>query len=275
MSASELQRLQVSFQEYVLGNTSGKPVIATSIRAGFGLDVSERLSIYFNAYRSRMCEALSEVYVKTWAYVGDDIFADLAASYLQDHPSNYRNLRWFGDCFAAHVEKNLPDCPFVVELAAFEWALGLTFDAVDAEVATFDCLRKLPPEDWGGLVLDWHPSVQLLSMKWNSIRIWQALDKNQAPPDVEEIKETWLLWRTNSQPNFRSLDVIEADALRRLGQGASFADVCETIADTVQGIEITQQLAGYLQNWLCQGVLMLQPPAECMAPPTNTEHDAR
>ena len=252
---SALGKVQADFEDYVLGNAGAEPAIASAIADQFGLDAGARLAIYYNAYRIRMREALAEAYDKTWTYVGDELFEQLANSYLAAHPSTFRNLRWFGDRFAAHVAQELPDYPFIAELAALEWSLGLAFDAADADSVNADSLRALAPIAWADLCFGLHPSVQLLPMRWNAVALWQALHDGQPPPDAVESAHAvhWLVWRANHQPHFRSLDALEADALRRIGEGASFGEVCEAAASG--GEELTPRVAGYLQNWLAQGLL--------------------
>jgi hypothetical protein len=257
---SALKTIQAGFEDYVLGKAGAAPAIAASITDQYGLDAGARLAIYYNAYRIRMREALAEAYDKTWTYVGDELFEQLALSYLAAHPSNFRNLRWFGGRFAAHAAQELADYPWIADLAALEWALGVAFDAPDADTASAASLREVAPDDWAGLSFGLHPSVQLVPMRWNAAAIWQALHDDAEPPDAaaSERPVTWLVWRAGLQPHFRSLDALEADALRHIGDGAVFGEVCETAAAD-GGADLTLRVAGCLQNWLAQG--LLTPPA--------------
>ncbi|MET3134778.1 hypothetical protein AAKU55_005080 [Oxalobacteraceae bacterium GrIS 1.11] len=255
-----LRQLQSDFQDYVLGRAGAQPAIAAAVRGQSGLPADARLAIYYNAYRCRMREALSEAFDKTWSYVGDEMFAELAQDYLDAQPSHYRNLRWFGAGFADHAAQALPDYPFIAELARFEWALGLAFDAVDAAAVGLADLAQVAPEAWGELVFGLHPSVQLVSMDWNTVALWKALGEQQAPPEAAAAPQAqcWLVWRSELQPHFRSLDALEAQALEALGRGASFGGVCEAAA-AADGADLTPRLAGYLRTWLAQGVLTWAP----------------
>ena len=117
---SALDTLQGDFQNYVLGVAGERPAILGAVREQYGLKADARLAIYYNAYRIRLRLALSESYDKTWSYIGDAVFAELADGYIAAHPSRHPNLRWFGADFAAHAEEALPDYPFIAELARFE-----------------------------------------------------------------------------------------------------------------------------------------------------------
>lgn len=231
-----------------------------------GLGALERLAIYRNAYRVRMREALCEAYDKTWSYLGDELFAQLADSYLAAHPSRQPNLRWYGDIFADHVAQALPEYPWVAELARFEWTLGLAFDAADAAPLTAADVAQLAPSALDGLALGWHPSVRLLPLRWNAVAQWQALGAEQTPPDAapSETSVAWLVWRQGEQPHFRSLDVGEAQALSCIAGGATFGALCAQ-ASTQGGDAAVPALAGYLRHWLAQGVLTRRPAAAVTA----------
>jgi len=251
-----LQRIQTQFQEYVLGANAETPAIAASVADQFGLAAERRLAIYYDAYRLRLAEALSEAFDKTHAYVGDDTFAELCAGYIDKHPSQFPNLRWFGGEFAALVAGRLPEHPVVAELAAFEWALGLAFDAADAPVLLPEHLQQIAAEEWETIGFAMQPSLQFLPMHTNAAAIWLALEKNEVPPAVatSELPCTWTIWRKELQPHFRSLDAFEALALQGTAQGKSFSAVCETASETADS-DITPQIAGWLQGWLGEAML--------------------
>lgn len=242
---SRLQRIQSAFQDYVLGDGAIGPELGAVVRQ------QERLAIYHNAYRVRMREALGEAYQRTWTYTGDALFEELADAYLAEHASTFSNLRWFGDRFAGFVRCQLPEHQVVAELAAFEWALGLAFDAPDVPPAGMDAFRALAPEAWAGLVLTLHPSVQLLRMEFNSVAIWQALGEGQEPPPAVASAACWLVWRKDNQPHFRSLEAFEADALAALAGGSTFGEMCELAA----GDDPALRMGRCLHDWMAQSML--------------------
>lgn len=251
-----LQTIQADFQDYVRGAGKRQPAIASLIANGFGLPAEDRLAIYYDAYRIRLAEALSEAFGKTHAYVGDETFAELCSAYIDRHPSHYRNLRWFGDAFPALVAASLPDHSVVAELAGFEWALGLAFDAADAPALMPEDIQRLDAADWEQVGFVLPPSLQLMSLHWNAPGIWLALEKEEAPPDAvfSEQACTWVVWRKDLQAHFRSLDAYESLALRGLKEGQSFSGVCaETAALSEQ--DITPQIAGWLHGWLSESML--------------------
>ncbi len=256
-----LLRIQDEFQQYVLTGDRANPAIAELIDQRHGLPARQRLAIYYDAYRIRLNEALAEAFDKTYAYVGDELFADLCAGYVDAHPSQFRNLRWFGDQFPAHVANALAEHPVVAELAAFEWALGLAFDAQDAPVLSLADLQQLDPSAWESIGFTLQPSAQLLSLQWNVSAIWLALGREEAPPEAAATEKPchWLVWRKELQPHFRSLDRFEAGALRGLQAGRSFAEVCaeaaELAASSAESEDVTGRIATWLHTWISEAVL--------------------
>ena len=248
-----LQELQSGFQDYVLGDGAVAPAMHAAIRQQVGLGAPARLAIYHNAYRARMREALDEAFERTWTYAGDALFGELAHAYLAAHASTFSNLRWFGNRFAEFVRRQLPEHQFVAELAAFEWALGLAFDAPESKVAGADTFAALAPEEWADLVLTLHPSVQLLRMDFNSVALWQALGEGTEPPAAAALPAacTWLVWRKDHQPHFRSLDAFEAAALAAIAAGSTFGAMCEQAA----GPHAAQRMGACLQDWMRQSML--------------------
>jgi len=255
MSVS-LHAIQADFQAYILGGNKQQPAIAGLIAGDFGLSAGDRLAIYYDAYRIRLAEALADSFKKTRIYVGDDSFAELCSGYIDNFPSHYRNLRWFGDAFAPFVARTLPDYPVVAELAAFEWALGLAFDAADAPALAAEDVQRLDVADWEQLGFVLSPSLQMMDLHWNVPGIWLALEKEKAPPDAAFTEQpcAWIIWRKELQAHFRSVDAYESLALRGLGQGRSFASVCAEAA-AVSESDLTPQIAGWLQAWLTESML--------------------
>ncbi|SHH43842.1 DNA-binding domain-containing protein [Massilia sp. CF038] len=267
-----LPQLQAAFQDYVLGEGDATPMLP-AVRQQGALSPAARLAIYHNAYRARMREALGEAFERTWTYIGDDLFNQMAGAYLLAHPSSFHNLRWYGDAFPAFLREQLAEHPFVAELAQFEWTLGLAFDAPDAAPASMDALRLLAPQDWAAQTFVLHPAVQLLTMQHNSVALWQGLGDACGPPEPAALAspQTWLVWRHNLQPHFRSLAVDEAAALMALRAGASFGAIC---ADA-QSDDAATLVATWLRDWLGTGMLratVVANPATLVDNPSTTRH---
>lgn len=253
-----LRELQERFQHGVLGaEESLQALIADRAR----LSPAERLSIYRNAYGARLADALKAAYPKLLLALGDEAFAECAAGYIAAHPSRSRSIRWYGAQLAEHLSRSSPFSgqPVLSELARFEWALGECFDAADAPVFTRADLARKAPADWGALRFAFHPSLRTLSLEWNSVTIWKALDEApEAPapsPARSPVITTWLLWRQEFQTRFRSMDDTEGLALAWATDGASFAQICEQLAHRFPGQEVPIRAATLLAHWTDAGLI--------------------
>ncbi len=273
-STLPLAPLQQAFQEFVLGQQD-EAAILPQIATRPGLSCAERLSIYSNAYRIRLRDALSEAFDKTHRYLGDDLFYAAAAGYINANPSQWSNLRWYGASFPAFLQQYLPEHPVVAELAAFEWALSLAFDAQDQAILPLSALAQVQEHEWESIGFVCHASVRFLPLHSNCVAIWLALaaamdavdamdaseanDEYAAPPEPswQELAQPWLIWRKNLQAHFRSLSQPEYLALSGLQAGQGFAEVCAMVAEIEPKTapESEAQIGQWLQTWLSEEVL--------------------
>lgn len=250
---NHLEKLQADFQAYLFDDVKGaafKKYIIDDKKVG----VKKRLGIYYDAYRLRIIEALASAYPNLKKLLGDDLFDSTARTYIDLYPSTYRNMRWVGDKMDAHLAKTLTKHAIAAEMARFEWALGLAFDAEDAPVLSLQDLAVIPPENWADLRFQLHPSAQLLPLKWNVLSVWQALDTDETVPKFEKINKPCLVWRQNMGSYFRSLDVTEYAAIELVMAGASFGELCEKLLED-KGDEATNTAAQYLAGWLNEGLI--------------------
>ncbi|MEO8418975.1 MAG: DNA-binding domain-containing protein [Methylophilaceae bacterium] len=253
---SHLAGLQAEFQAYLLGSKQNSP-FPSCIADDAKLGAVRRLDIYYHAYRLRLIEALSTAYPKLHALLGDDLFEDIARSYIDAYPSTYRNVRWYGAAMRMHLASTLPQHPIVAEMADFEWTLALAFDAADTPVLQIQDLVAIAPEDWAALSFKLQPSLHLLPLRWNTVAVWQALDVEETPPACEQKSspETWLIWRQALNPRFRSLDAMEASALDLAISCASFGDICASVNSQLEEEASTIQAAQYLAGWLADEMI--------------------
>jgi hypothetical protein len=250
-----LRALQGQFLAAVTGGgRDAEALIVDDDRVG----AARRLDIYRNNYRASLTGVLSDHFARLYAYLGDAQFGNVAAAYIDRHPSTTRNLRYYGGAFAAFLADNYPEDSELAELAALDWALRAAFDAPDAAVLGAPCVVALG-NSWIDRRLVLHPSGQLVTMRHNSAAIWRALDRDEAPPPVALLADPVrvLVWRGAEQPMFRSLLADEAAALARLATGISITGLSAHVVDTWGEAVATVTLAGWLTAWLGDGVLTL------------------
>lgn len=254
-----LIQLQNDFQAYLLDSNLHHKNNGASFTKKIVNDkkvgVKKRLGIYADGYRLRIIEALSSAYPILKAWLGDDLFDKTTRSYIDQYSSTYRNMRWVGDVMGMHLTKTLPKQPVAAEIAQFEWALSLAFDAEDAPVLKLQDLAAIAPEYWGDLRFKFHPAVQLLSLKYNVLLIWQALNIGETPPKAMQITESCVVWRKDLNSHYRPLEQAEYAAIQSVISGITFGALCESLQENANEDEATMQAAQYLSGWLNGGLI--------------------
>ena len=243
--------LQTTFQQHMLGAAD-----ASALLAGAAERRALGLAIYANAYRQRLVGVLADAFAKTQAVLGAEAFEAAAVHYINEHPPETRNLRWFGAEFAAHLRGVFPAQAVVAELAQLDWALRQAFDGPDSAVLAAADLSAVPPEAWAMLHLKPVPTTMLLRFEHNTVALWQALDDETETPAIVqgEVAVDWVVWRKELQPHFRSLHPVEAALLRAMLGGASFAQACEQAQSQTEE-DCTNHIGSGLRQWLEDGVL--------------------
>ncbi len=283
---SALTDLQSDFQAYLLqgGNRMLARVTGTP-----KVSAETRLSIYYDAYRLRLLEALDSNYPVLHAWLGDAEFEKLGLAYLQTNPSTHFSIRYFGHRLPEYlVGKEYRDRPYLAEMAAFEWAISEAFDSADGPITQIEDMGAVPPEAWPGMRLQLHASVQRLDLKWNVPAIWKAIRQNLEaerisdacrsetsntpsmhkenqdgpaaithvpPPEASDHPQAWLVWRQDLKNYFRSLSVDEAWALDAARAGETFAAVCEGLCEWIDAQNVALHAAGLMKQWITDGIV--------------------
>jgi hypothetical protein len=247
----ELAELHHEFQSYVL---RGEPGVIARIGGAEGIDPRRRLRIYFDAYRLRLIETLAADYEALQALLGSEQFSDACRSYVEETPSVFRNVRWYGAGLAEFLRTTTPwaQQPAVHELALFEWILTLTFDAADHACLRFEELAGLPPSVWPEMSFVLHPSVHLIALRSNAPALRKASDAGEPlpRPTLVDTAIPWLLWRKELTPRFRSLSEPESWALTAIKDGATFAVLCEGLCRWFTAEQAPSEAAALLRRWV-------------------------
>ena len=253
---SQLAKLQADFQAYLLDDAKGSNFIHAVVDDK-KVGAKKRLSIYHDAYRFRIIEALATAYPQLKALLGDVLFDKTAREYIEAYPSTYRNLRWYGSQMCEHLLTTLPQHPIAAEMADFEWALSLAFDAEDVPELNLQDLAAIPPENWAELSFKFQPAIKIVRASWNVIPIWKALEIGETPPKPAQASsyQSWLIWRKNFNPQFRLITEIEVITLNMAMSGATFGDVCESLNIAMDEEEAVTAAAQYLAGWLEAGLI--------------------
>lgn len=254
---SRLARIQSDFQDFVL---RGDESIAGHVVGTERVPIATRLSIYRNAYRSRLVEALQSNYPALAKLLGDVEFDALGTAYVREHDSHSPNIRYYGDTLPQFLTTHAKyrAAPLLADLGHWEWAMTEVFDAANASPIRADALSRVSPGYWSELRFEWHPSVRCLSLAWNAPQIWKALTSDTEQPEAvcHPSSASWLLWRHNLQIYFRSLDVSEAQAIVVSRNGGSFGELCVMLCEHVGEEPAPAYAARLLREWIEAGLLV-------------------
>lgn len=255
---SHLRNLQLRFQDYLEGNSDD---IENDIISTENARAEHRLGAYYNAYRIRLIDCLAVDYPALEKHLGREAFEDLALNYLARYPSKHPSVRWFGRQLPQYLQNDYrgEQQTFLHELAAWEWAQTLVFDAADSEsTVQVEDIAEIPPETWPELRFEFIAAMRWLDLNYNVPQYENALESGAEPPTIEinENPQRWLLWRQALITHWRSLEVHEAWALQQAAADASFAEICEGLLEWVDAEQVALVAAGFLKQWASDQLLI-------------------
>lgn len=230
---SSLIELQRQFHDAITGEQLSDA--ALDVVRDDGIDRRRRLEVYVNAYRIRLVDAIASEYPKVEAALGRAAFVELCRRYLLAHPTSRPSLRDAAQHLPAFLARGgFPQGPsYLADLAALERARTNAFDGADADPLRRDDLAHVAAEEVAFLQLPLVPTAALLDMASIADEVWAAIEAEVSPPvqsSAIALARTILIWRRDITVIHRTLAIDEAEVLRALAAGATFAEACEVLA---------------------------------------------
>jgi hypothetical protein len=249
---THLRKLQLRFQDYLIG---GAEDIEQDIVSTADALAEHRLGTYYNAYRIRLIDCLAVDYSALEKFLGREAFENMTLDYLRLYPSNHPSVRWFGKNLPAYLQQyyNGDSAEFVQEMASYEWAHTIVFDAADSEqLFQLEDMAQVPAEAWPELRFEFQPAMVWLDLHWNVPLLKSALDAaTELPPQQRtDYPQRWLLWRQDMKTHWRSLEVHEAWAIEQAVNGVNFAQICEGLLEWIDESQVALVGAGFLKQWV-------------------------
>lgn len=253
---SDLARLQRDLQAHVI---EGDDAIARAIDSTDDIPAATRLKIYSDAYRLRLIEALEANFPVLAKWLGEEKFSRMTQEYLAVHPSRHFSIRWFGHRLPEFLREfaDYRDQAWLAELAEWEWKIASAFDAADAKLLFVGDIAQVAPNAWADLRFALHPSVQRISLTTNVVSAVKAHAADEEFPSPTRLDSTaqWLIWRQDLTVQYRSLDAVEAAALDAIATGATFGEMCRSMAHHLEQDQVPLHAAGLLKQWLADALL--------------------
>ncbi|MBL8020435.1 MAG: putative DNA-binding domain-containing protein [Leptospirales bacterium] len=173
----KLRELQELLEQQILGK--GDPV-STHIAPGGTLNASEAVTVYSRAYALRLTEALGEIYEAVWRVLGDETFFEVAADYIETHPSRSHNLSHYGSSFPDFLSARFPETELLKDLAAFEWGFADLFHKPEETGLEATELAGMTP----AARIEFVDSLFLLDARSPVYSVWQ-LREHPEPPELD------------------------------------------------------------------------------------------
>lgn len=221
------------------------------------LSAEARVDIYANMYFYRILDALKEDFPATLAALGSDNFHNLVTGYLLEYPPTEPSLYYCGRYLAEYLRAHpmRERAPFVADLAALERAIVEVFQGADSVALEAEVLREIAPADWPAMKLMLHPAAQILALDWRVSELLRAVEEERQWQQPEQGAMKVLVWRRGTRVFHRDLEIAEVDTLEAIARGATFAEICDVVAEHAGVDDPVAAMNRMLARWLSEDLL--------------------
>jgi hypothetical protein len=245
------------------------------IRRSKNLTAAERLSIYANAYYSRLLECLGANYPILKQTLGEDVFDSFAFEYLQQYPSRSYTLDHLGESFARFLEETRPEeegdeigwPDFLIDLATFEWAVAKVFDGPGVEGRTLltpEALQSFPPERFGEARLVPVPCLHVFTFRFPVNAYYTAArraSEGEEVPMPEPEEEHVALTRRDFVVRRYPLTAPQQALLRVILAGGTVGEAIEAAAaasdlDDLDDEALAAELRAWFRFWVAESFFL-------------------
>lgn len=244
------------------------------IRRSKSLTATERLSVYANAYYTRLLECLGESFPVLKQTVGEEAFGSLAFAYLEAHPSRSYTLSRLADAFPRYLEETRPDRDdprqpgavdwpdLLVDLARLECAIGEVFDGPGVEgvpLLSEEKLRSVPPERWSAARLVPVVCLKLLQFRYPVNGYYTAVRRAGEGVEVplpEPGEQFLALSRKEFVVQRYELSGPQLTLLGALVDGATIGTAIERVAASanLDTRSLAESLHSWFRDWTAAGL---------------------
>ena len=196
-----------------------------------------------------------EDYPATLAVIGSTDFTGVTRDYLVSQPPTEPSIFHAGRNLAHFLWRHSISrrWPFIAELARLERATLEAFHAPDAP--TDETMRRIPPEQWPLMELRLHLTVEILRGEWRVSEVLCAVEAGEKWIAAAHERTAVIVWRQDTRVRYRILQDAEAEAMTLMQKEASFAVVCEALADASSSSDQAASIGRLLTRWLADGVI--------------------
>ena len=225
----------------------------------------ERLSVYGNAYFSRLLECLGDEFSSVKHAVGEEIFKLFGLDYLQRCPSASYTLGELGRRFPDHLRATrpadvaAPGWPdFLIDLATVERTYSEVFDGPGPETLELlrsEALQRVPPERMGDVVLLPVPSLRLLELSYPAHEFVSAVRQERPAVRPDAVPTYLVVTRRDYVVRRLSVSRSEFVLLKAIVAGESLAAAIGTAVEELEDDFATfaAALPKWFESWAAAG----------------------
>jgi hypothetical protein len=230
------------------------PLIATDPP----LSVEHRLGIYSDAYFLRLLECLETDFPATRRLIGPERFAELAADFLQRHPSTSPNVSDLGAQLPSFLQTHslTTSFPYITELATLEW--GVLESIYSERLSDLDPgeFSRLPTAGWPSARFHLDPSVRFFSFAWEVDRLWtQRREPDLAPlSPLGQKPRCLVVYRDGQAVQLEILSNAQRTVLTAIRENLTLEMICRQLLHSDSDVQDVE-LMGWFAAWVRAGVI--------------------
>ncbi|MEJ7137033.1 putative DNA-binding domain-containing protein [Amphibiibacter pelophylacis] len=202
-----------------------------------GSDPAHRFAVYRNNVIVTLMDAVADSFPVVHAWLGSDLFRDLARAFVRSHPPATPIMADYGSAFpdfvtslAAQTDALPHDvAAAIADLARLELAVIQVINEVDAPPLPQQVLAQaLQDADSLPLLrLALQPSLRVLSLNHDVLPVWASHQEGEAVTAPQPADTHALVWREGSAVRLLHLTPGDAQALRDLQGGSPLGELLE------------------------------------------------
>jgi hypothetical protein len=245
-----LQRMML----LLIANPSGAPSDAGSMIVGDRhLDARARIEIYSSAYIQRLLAVMREDFPATVVVLGDETFGRVVREYLAAYPPGEPTVFGVGRALPRFLREHHEIEKYVADLAALERLTIEVFHGPYAPALNAEAMSVIAPERWAPLKMRTHPALKLIDCDYEVGPLLRAIAEGGAWTRPPAARSSIVVWRQDAQVFYRTLEPGERAALALAAGGATFAEICATASEKIEG-DAVETINRMLARWLSDGL---------------------
>ena len=219
------------------------------------LSPERRIGIYHDMYMLRMVEALEFDYPGVARLMGHARFHRLVEGYVGAFPSRSYTLNRLGDHLPEYIASldAMPRRALLADLARFELAITLAFDAAQSSTLSPEAILAVPAEAWAEARFRTIDALQLLRVDYPVDDYLQSIKQGGTRPSLRKATRWILVFRSELAVRRVALSKREWTMLEALREGLTLPDAVDRLSAFRPRISETE-LFTWFREWTRMGL---------------------